>query len=297
MKSSTLTFGAFVLIAGAFITSMSVFTVNQWEQALVLRFGEPVRTENAWPAEQDAGLKFKMPFMDNVVVFDRRNLELDMEPEEILASDQERLLVDAFVRYRVTDVRQFYETLRDRARGEGQMKRIMDSTLRDVLGRVDSNEIISGQRAGLMDEIEAIGNRKAKEDNWGLEIIDVRIRTADLPQQNAERVFNRMRTDRERESAEKKAQGVKQAITIKAQTDKTVIVTLANAREQSEIIKGDGDGQRNKIYADAYNLDADFYEFYGTMESYRLGLRKGTNIVTSPDNDFLSYLSNQHGSD
>ena len=233
--------------------------------------------------------------MERVIIFDKRNLELDMEPEQILASDQERLLVDAFIRYRITDVRQFYQTLHNRTRGESQMKRIMDSTLRDVLGRVTSREIISGKRVDLMNEIQDIGNRKAKEDEWGLEIIDVRIRTADLPRQNAEKVFQRMKTHRDKESAEKRAQGQKRAITIRAEADKTVTITLAKAKEKSEILRGEGEARKNEVLAKAYNLDPEFASFYLSMDAYRDTLSKNTTFVLSPDSDFLSYLGDRKG--
>lgn len=295
MRKLSFGFGAIIVAIGVIIFLMSVYTVKQWEQALVLRFGEPVRMVNAQPDENDAGLKFKTPFMERVIIFDKRNLELDMEPEQILASDQERLLVDAFIRYRITDVKQFYKTLNNRARGEDQMKRIMDSTLRDVLGRVTSREIISGRRVDLMNEIEDIGNRKANEDEWGLEIIDVRIRTADLPRQNAEKVFQRMKTHRDKESAEKRAQGQKRSITIRAEADKTVTVTLAKAKEKSEIIKGEGEAKKNEILAKVYNLDPEFASFYLSMDAYKSTLNKNTTFVLSPDSDFLSYLGDRKG--
>lgn len=296
MKSLFKRFGGFLLIVLILVLSQCFYTVTQWEQALVLRFGEPVRTQNEWSETQDAGLKFKYPPpIERVVQFERRNLELDMRPQEILASDQERLLVDAFVRYRITDVQQYYQTLTNRRQGEAQMTQAMDSTLRDVLGRVDSNEIISGKRADLMNEIQDLANKKAGDDEWGLEIIDVRIRTADLPPENAERVYTRMRTDRERESAEKRAEGEKQSITIRAETDKTVTVTLAKAREQSEILKGEGEARRNAIFAIVHNKDPEFYAFYRSMEAYRKGLGGKTSYVLSPDSDFLGYLDDQKG--
>ena len=292
-----LSFGLLVFIAIAVVLSilLSAFTVKQWEQALVLRFGDPVRVINSDQSKNDAGLKFRLPFAEKYIKFDRRNLELDMEPEQILASDQERLLVDAFIRYHITDPQQFYQTLRNRKRGETQMKRIMDSTLRDVLGRVPLKEIVSGKRVQLMHEIEKIGNRKAAEDKWGLEIIDVRIRTADLPPQNAKRVYERMRTYRQKESAEKLAGGQKKAVTIRAQADKEVTVTVAKAQEKSEILKGEGEAKKSEILARAYNLDPEFAQFYLAMDAYPETLTNNTTFILSPDSDFLAYLSNQKG--
>ncbi len=295
MKKTPFIALGFIGLAILFAILLSAFTVKQWEQALVLRFGDPVRVINVGEDASEAGLKFRIPFVERYIKFDKRNLELDMEPEQVLASNQERLLVDAFIRYQITDPKQFYQTLRNRKRGEMQMKRIMDSTLRDVLGRVTLKEIVSGKRALLMNEIESIGNRKALEDKWGLEIIDVRIRTADLPPQNAALVFDRMITDRNKESADNLAKGQKKATTIRAQADKEVTVTLAKAREKSEIIKGQGEAKKNEILAKAYNLDPEFAQFYLAMDAYPHTLTKNTTFILSPDSDFLSYLGKQKG--
>lgn len=274
---------------------MSMFTVRQWDQALVLRFGKAVRVENAWGSDPNAGLKFMIPWADKVAILDRRNLEIDLEPVELLASDQERLVVDAFVRYRIVDVIQFYEAVRDERGAKFQLQSIMDSTLRDVLGRVETPEIISGRRAELMNEIQQITNTFASQKRLGIEVIDVRIVRADLPSENAERVFKRMVTQRQQEASRIRAEGEERAREIKATADKTATVTIAQAQEKAEIIRGQGDGERNATYAAAYNLDAEFFEFYRSMDAYKKGLGQKSTYIMSPDSDFLSYLDDQFG--
>lgn len=279
----------------AFIISQAFYTVREDKQALVLLFGEPVRSENAYGEKPNAGLKLKVPFVEAVRQYDRKNLVLDLDPQPILASDQERLVVDAFIRYRITDVRQFYEAFNRRDLAEIQLKNILDSLIRDTLGSVESPEIISGQRVSLMNSIEDKANARAQEGSFGLKIEDVRIKRADLPRENASRVFDRMAADRQEQSAEKRGEGERSKRTIIAEADKDVQILIANARKQSEIIKGEGDKQRNRIYADAYNLDPEFFAFYRSMEAYRNGLGKKTTYVLSPDSDFLGYLDDQGG--
>ena len=212
-----------------------------------------------------------------------------------MASDQERLIVDAFIRYRITDVRQFYEAFNTRDVAEIQLSNILDSLSRDILGSVESSEIISGQRFDLMNAIEDRANARATAGRFGLRIEDVRIKRADLPPENAARVFERMSADRQEQSAEKRGQGERSKRTIKAEADKDVEILLANARKQAEIIRGEGDKERNRIYADAYNLDPEFFAFYRSMEAYKKGLGRKSTYVLSPDSDFLGYLDNQQG--
>lgn len=294
MKSlSTLVIVAIAAVVALFTCT---FTVNQWDQALVLEFGQAKRIENSWGRDADAGLKFKKPW-EKVVKLDRRNLEIDLKPVELLAADQERMVVDAFVRYRIVDGVKFYETLRNEIGAQQKLQSIMDSTLRDVLGRVETVEIISGRRAELMAEIQDITNATAQNESndLGVEIIDVRIKRADLPKENAERVFARMITERNQRAAQIRAEGEKRSREIRATAEKTATVTVANAQEESSKIKGLGDAERNKTYADAYNLDPEFFAFYRSMEAYKTGLSKGTTYVLSPDSDFLGYLDDQNG--
>lgn len=280
-----------VLLIGLF----STYTVREDQQALVLRFGDPVRSENAYGIEEDAGLKFKIPIMEEVRYYDRKNLVLDLPPQPVLASDQERLIVDAFIRYRINNVQQFYEAFNTRAAAEVQMSGILDSLVRDTLGSVESQEIISGIRADLMNAIENRANERAAEGSFGLVIEDVRIKRADLPKENAAQVFNRMAADRQEQSADKRGQGERSKRTIRAEADKDVQILIAEARKKAEIIRGEGDQERNAIYADAYNLDPEFFAFYRSMEAYRKGLGNKTSYILSPDSDFLSYLDDQGG--
>ncbi len=288
---------AIVAIAGVIIIAilMSMYTVKQWEQALVLQFGKAVRVENGWGEDPNAGLKFRIPLVESIVILDRRNLEIDLDPVELLASDQERLVVDAFVRYRIVDPVQFYEAVRDERGAQLQLQSIMDSTLRDVLGRVETPEIISGRRAQLMEEIQQITNAFASQKRLGIEVIDVRIVRADLPTENAERVFKRMVTQRQQEASRIRAEGEERAREIRATADKTATVTRAEAQEKAEIIRGEGDAERNATYAAAYNIDPEFFAFYRSMEAYKKGIGVNSTYIMSPDSDFLSYLDDKRG--
>ncbi len=287
-------FGGIALIL-LIIISQFFYVTREDQQSLVLRFGEPVRIENAYGVEENAGLKFKIPGIESVRHYDRKNLVLDLKAQPILASDQERLLVDAFIRYRITDVRAFYEAFDTRPRAELQMSNVLDSLIRDTLGSVESQEIISGQRVDLMNAIESRANQRAEAGKFGLIIEDVRIKRADLPQENADRVFERMAADRQEQSAEKRGEGERSKLTITAEAEKEVEILLANARRDAEIIRGEGDQKRNAIYADAYNKDPEFFAFYRSMQAYETGLVGSTTYVLSPDSDFLGYLENQGG--
>lgn len=293
MRNSS--FFAVVIAAIVFIILLTcTHTVKEWEQALVLEFGEAKRVQNPWGGDADAGLKFKLPYQ-TIVTLDRRNLEIDLKPVELLASDQERLVVDAFVRYRISDAVTFYEALQNELGAQQKLQSIMDSTLRDVLGRVDSPEIISGRRSELMSEIQQVANGVAENQTLGVEIIDVRIKRADLPQENAQRVFQRMVTQRQQEAAGIRAEGDERAQEITATAEKDAIIIKAEAQKQAEITRGQGDKERNRIFASAYNKDAEFFAFYRRMEAYKTGLGEGSTYVLSPDSDFLGYLDNQNG--
>jgi len=278
----------------AVIVLLCTHTVKEWEQALVLQFGEAKRVENAWGSDPQAGLKFKLPY-ETVVTIDRRNLEVDIKTVELVASDQERLVVDAFVRYRIVDGIRFYEALQSEEGAKIQLDSIMDSTLRDVLGRVDRPEIIAGRRAELMAEIQQVSNNVVKDKDFGIEIIDVRIKRADLPPNNTEQVLNRMVTERTQEAELIRSEGREEALEITSTADKDATIIRAEAQQRAEVIRGEGDQERNAIYAEAYNQDAEFFAFYRSMEAYKTGLGTGTTYVLSPDSDFLGYLSNQRG--
>ena len=278
----------------ALIAFLCTHTVKEWEQALVLEFGQAKRVENAWGSDPQAGLKFKLPY-EKVVTLDRRNLEVDLSPVELVASDQERLVVDAFVRYRIVDGVKFYQALQTERGAQLQLQSIMDSTLRDVLGRVDRPNIIAGRRAELMAEIQQVSNNVVKDKDFGIEIIDVRIKRADLPRANTEQVLNRMVTERKQIADLIRSEGREEAQQITSTAEKDATIIRAEAQQRAEIIRGEGDQERNAIYAAAYNKDAEFFAFYRSMEAYKTGLGNGTTYVLSPDSDFLGYLGNQNG--
>ncbi len=271
------------------------YTVKQWDQVLILQFGEYKRVVNSWdPENSDAGLKFKSP-LETVVTLDRRNLELDFDPVEILDKNQNPLFVDAFVRYRITDAVQYYKSAKTKQRLRRNFKPVIESSLRDVLGKVDTITIVSGKRAELMSDIQEIANNTAKDKGYGIQVLDVRIKKADYPAQVARSVSDRMIADRDKEAALLREQGKEAQRRIENNAIRQARVIVANAREQAERTKGEGDGERNATYAKAYNLDPEFFAFYRSMEAYKKGLTKGTTYVLSPDSDFLSYLDSQKG--
>jgi len=278
----------------AAIVLLCTHTVKEWEQALILEFGQAKRVENTWGETPEAGLKFKLPY-EKVVTLDRRNLEVDLAPVELVASDQERLVVDAFIRYRIVDGVKFYQALQTERGAQLQLQSIMDSTLRDVLGRVNRPNIIAGQRAELMAEIQQVSNNVVKDKDFGIEIIDVRIKRADLPRANTEQVLNRMVTERKQIADLIRSEGREEAQEITSTAEKDATIIRAEAQQQAEIIRGQGDQERNAVYAAAYNQDPEFFAFYRSMEAYKKGLGKGTTYVLSPDSDFLGYLSDQGG--
>jgi len=270
-----------VLAVIGLLIYLSAYTVREDQQSLVLRFGDPVKSENAYGVEEDAGLKFKIPLIETVRNYDRKNLELDLKPQLILASDQERLNVDAFLRYRITDVQKFYERFNTRGIAESQMKGILDSLLRDTLASVPSQEIISGQRAKLMKQILDLANIRADSGNFGVTFIDVRIVRADLPETVEEQVFQRMIADKNEETNRYLGEGSREAQKILAEAQKTKVISIANAQREAELIKAKGDSEQNRIYAEAYNVDKDFFEFYRSMEALRKGFGGNTSYVLS----------------
>ncbi len=294
-------FRLFALVAAAGLCVLGFFfctyTVREWEQALVLQFGEYKRVVNEWDGNvksSDAGLKFKWPW-EQVYTLDRRNLDLDFDPVRIRDSNSNPLLVDAFVRFRITDPVQYYKTFRTKDRLRDRFKPVVESSLRDSLGKVDTLTIIAGRRAELMQEIQNTANRKAQTENYGIEVIDVRIKRADYPEEVAQSVFGRMEADRMKEAALLREQGKEEARKIENDAERRARVIVAKAREQAERTKGEGDRERTRIYAEAYEQDAEFYAFYRSMEAYKKGLRNDTTYVLSPDSDYLGYLDNQKG--
>jgi modulator of FtsH protease HflC len=283
------------LFVGFIVLINSVFIVTLREQALVIRFGEITSMHNVYGDEDGAGLKLKVPFIENVVYLDRRNLELDASPREITAADQQRLEVDAFVRWRISEPIRFYQSLNNVTTARLRLETILNTSLREVLGTVDSTDIISGQRAELMQRIQQRLTRSVQEAKLGIEIIDVRVRRVELPIENRDNVFLRMIAERNQEAAGIRAEGQEEANKLRAASDREARVIVAQATEQSEKIKGEGDAQRNKIYAEAYGLDPDFFAFQRSMLAYEESIKPGTVMVISPDSEFFRFMENQRG--
>ena len=266
------------------------FVVDQREEAIVLRLGQPIRVINA-PGRDEAGLNVKQPFVEHVVKFDRRNLGQEADQEEIIAADQQRLVVDAFIRYRIADPLQYFRTVRDDRIAADRIERILNSSLRQVLGSVNSQDIISTRRDELMRQARVDVARRSAESRLGIQVIDVRIKRADLPAANQAAVFRRMRTAREQIAAQTRAQGEQQKREITAGADKEVTITLATATQEAETTRGQGDAQRTRIFAQAYGKDAAFASFYRSLQAYDSSLGQGdATLVLSPDSDFFKYF-------
>jgi membrane protease subunit HflC len=280
-----------VLAVGVLIVlANTLFIVEQREQAIVVRFGEPVRVVNA-TGESSPGLKLKAPFLENVIKLDKRNLALEAEQEEIIAADQERLVVDSFIRYRISDPLQYYRTLRDERTANDRIERLVNSSLRQVLGSATSGDIISGRRGELMAAARRDVSARAASSRLGIQIIDVRIKRADLPAANQAAVYRRMKTSREQEAAQIRAIGEQQKREIIAGADREVVVTLATASEEGERTRGEGDAQRTRIFAQSFGRDPGFAAFYRSMQAYEQSLGQGdTTMVLSPDSAFFKYF-------
>jgi membrane protease subunit HflC len=273
-----------IIIIGA-LTFFSIFVVKETNQAIVLQFGDPKKIITT------PGLQFKIPFIQNVVFLDRRILSLDPAPEEVIASDQKRLIVDAFARFKIIDPLKFYISVGNERVARSRLATIINSRLRSVLGKQSLATLLSEDRTKQMAIIQEGVNNEAEK--FGIEIIDVRIKRADLPQANSEAIYRRMQTEREREAKEFRARGAEMAVTITSTADKEVTVILANAQKQSEIMKGEGDGTRNKIFADAFGQDPDFFAFYRAMQAYEKALIGGeTSLILSPEGEFFKFFGN-----
>ena len=274
-----------IIIVIGLTVYLSLFTVKEINQAIVLQFGDPKRVL------AEPGLKVKIPFIQNVVFIDRRILSLDPAPEEVIASDQKRLIVDAYARFKIVDPLKFYVSVGDERVARSRLATIINSRLRSVLGTQSLATLLSEDRAKQMAIIQDGVNVEAEK--FGITIIDVRIKRADLPQANSEAIYKRMQTEREREAKEFRAKGAEMAVTITSTADKEVTVLLANAKKQSEIMKGEGDGQRNKIFAQAFGKDPEFFAFYRAMQAYEKALIGGdTSLILSPDSDFFKFFGN-----
>ena len=269
----------------AVVAFFSIFIVKEVNQAIVLQFGDPKKIITK------PGLNFKLPFIQNVVFLDKRILNLDAPPEEVIASDQKRLIVDAFARIQIVDPLKFYISVGNERVARSRLSTIINSRIRSVLGTQRLQTLLSEDRTKQMALIQEGVNNEAEK--FGIKIVDVRIKRADLPQANSNAIFARMQTEREREAKEFRAKGAEMAVTITSRADKEVTVILANAEKKSEIMKGEGDGLRNKIFADAFGKDPEFFAFYRSMQAYERAFREGkTSLILSPDSEFFKFFGN-----
>jgi membrane protease subunit HflC len=271
-----------ILVAFVAVWNLALFTVPQWMQAVVVQLGEPVRTV------REPGLYAKLPLIQEVLYFDRRLLDYDAAPKEILTKDKQQLVVDNYSRWRIIDPLQFYRTVRNEDGAQSRLDDIVYSNVRETLGRHTLSEIVSDKRIALMEEVTRRSNERSGE--YGIEVVDVRIKRADLPEKNEQNVFSRMRTERERQAKKFRAEGDEESRKIRSEADKQVKILLADARKQSEVSRGEGDAQAVGIFAEAYGRDPEFYAFVRTLDAYRATLGQGTTLVLSPDSEFFRLL-------
>ena len=288
MKLSGLTIlGIVVLIVGV-VAFSSLYTVHQTEQALVLQFGDPKRVV------KEPGLKVKLPFVQNVVTFDKRILAYDAPAEEMIAADQKRLVVDAFARFRIVDPLKFFQSVGNERVARSRLAAIINSSLRRVLGEVPLANVLTVERTELMAKILLLVNQESQP--LGINVIDVRIKRADLPEANSQAIYARMRSEREREAREFRAQGAEVSQRIRSRADREKTVLLAEAGKQAQILRGEGDARRNRIFAEAFNQDPEFFAFYRSMQAYREALGgEDTTMVLSPDSEFFRFFRNLSG--
>jgi membrane protease subunit HflC len=284
-----------MVVAGVVLLALpsTLFIVNQNEQALVLAFGKPIR------AVQKPGLYIKTPFVQNVEYFEKRLIDFDADSKEVISSDQKRLIVDAFVRYRITDPLRFKQTVGNEFTMRSRLNAILESSLRQVIGSVQLSSIISEKRPQLMQQIKnqvnaqtvTAGDENGHARGFGIEIVDVRIKRADLPPANSEGIYKRMQTEREREAKEFRAQGAEDAQKIRSQAEKERTIILAEAGRKAQVLRGEGESASARIFAEAFGKDPDFFQFYRSMQAYKNSLgTQDTTLVLSPDGEFLKYL-------
>lgn len=273
-----------VLVIAVVVLSSSVYVVNQAEQAIVLQFGEPVRLV------KEAGLKVKIPFIQKVVFYDKRLLNLDPPTQEVVLNDKKRLDVDSFTRYRIVDPLKFYQTVRTELQARSKLEEIVNSSVRKVLGRVTLQELLSEERSEIMEAMSSTVKKDAEQ--IGVDVAEVRIRRADLPVEVLQAINDRMKAERDRDAKEFRAQGQQMAQQIRSTADKERTIIIAEAEQQAQIIRGEGDKEATQIWNDAASVDAEFYAFYRSLEAYRNSLAKENNsFVLSPDSDFFRYFT------
>jgi len=271
-----------VVVVAVMGWNLALYTVPVWQQAIVLQLGEPVRTV------QEPGLYVKLPLVQNVVYFDKRLLAYDAAPREVLTKDKQQLVVDNFSRWRIIDPLQFYRTVHNEAGGQSRLDDVIYSIVRESLGRHTLSEIMNEKREQVMREVTKESDLKGRD--YGIEVTDVRIKRADLPEKNEMNVFNRMRTERERLAKKFRAEGDEEARKIRSESDKQVQILTAEARKQADITRGQGDAQAVKIFADAYGRDPELYQLVRTLEAYRHAIDEGTTLILSPNSEFFRYL-------
>jgi membrane protease subunit HflC len=289
MRSPVTGIVALILLFFIIIAAYSaLFTVQQTEQALVVRFGEPLKVIT------EPGLNYKAPFIDTVISIDKRILDLENPAQEVIATDQKRLVVDAFARYRIKNALRFYQSVGTIQAANLQLATLLNAALRRVLGEVTLIQVVRDEREGLMARIRDQLDHEA--DGYGIQVVDVRIRRADLPEQNSQAVYQRMQTERQREAAEFRAQGGQKAQEIRSNADREATVIVAEANSRAEQTRGDGDAERNRLFAEAYGKDPDFFAFYRSMTAYETGLKgSDTRFLLRPDSDFFRFFGNAAG--
>jgi len=278
--------GIVVALIGAAAAAVyfSLFIVHQNQQALVLEFGKPKRVIT------QPGLHWKIPVVETVDYFDKRILDLNTQPQEVTASDQKRIVVDAFARYRIVDPLKFYQSVRDERMVHSRLGPILESAIRRVLGASTFQDVVRDRREDLIKRIAQQVNNEGKE--FGLEVVDVRIKRADLPEQNSKNIFDRMRAERQREAAEFRAEGAAAANRIRATADRDATVIKGEATKKGDTMRGEGDAERNKVFAEAFGKDPDFFAFYRSMQAYEAGFQSGdTRMVLTPDSEFFRYFN------
>ena len=273
----------FIVMVAAIILSGSVFTVDETRQVIVTQLGKYVRTVT------EPGLDFKIPFLQSLNRFEKRVLEYDAAAAKVITSDKKHLVIDNYARWRIIDPLKFYQTVRNEHGAQGRLDDIVFSEIREEMARHTLTEIVSVNREAIMEKVHQQCNQKAKE--YGIEVIDVRIKRADLPQEVAHSVYARMRAERQRIAKKYRSEGEEEAVKIRATTDKEKTILLAESYRQAEKLKGEGDAKAITIYADAFERDPEFYSFVGTLEVYKKALRKDTTLVLPSDSEFFEYLS------
>ena len=288
-RAKLLLLGVAIVVVIILVLS-STFKVNEHEQVILLQFGEPIKVVNGY-GSQEPGLYLKTPFVQNVESFEKRILDYDAPPEEMILGDQKRLVVDSFIRYRITDPLLFFQTVGSESIARNRLGAILNAATRQVLGTVELITVLSGERGQLMLYILDQVNRESRD--FGVDVIDVRIRRADLPDENSQAVYRRMQTEREREAKEYRAQGDEASQRIRSRADKERTILLANAKRESEILRGQGDALAVKIFADSFGQDEEFFAFYRSMQAYGLALgADDTTLVLSPDSEFFRFFGN-----